>query len=87
MRLNPQLVLSHWREMGTTIFMVTHDLKEGFTLGTRLWVFDKLSTLKPELESVGAGDTYDLPIGRTIHTVQEVSMNESGSQQKKNQAA
>lgn len=30
-----------WQEQQLTIFMITHDLKEAFELGTRLWVFDK----------------------------------------------
>ena len=34
-----ELVLELWKEHKLTIFMVTHDLKEGFKLGTRLWVF------------------------------------------------
>ena len=37
-----QLVLKLWQEHQLTVFMVTHDLSEGFYLGTRLWVFDKL---------------------------------------------
>ena len=36
------LVLELWREYRLTIFMVTHDLKEGFHLGTRL---DRKSTV------------------------------------------
>ncbi|MCG8669589.1 MAG: ABC transporter ATP-binding protein [Pseudomonadales bacterium] len=59
-----ELVLNLWRETGTTIFMVTHDLKEGFYLGTRLWVFDKLRHDLHAPERFGAGVTYDLPIGR-----------------------
>ena len=37
-----ELALRLWRQHKLTVFMVTHDLKEGFYLGTRLWVFDKL---------------------------------------------
>lgn len=59
-----ELVLKLWRETGTTIFMVTHDLKEGFYLGTRLWVFDKLRHDKQAPGRFGAGVTYDLPIGQ-----------------------
>jgi NitT/TauT family transport system ATP-binding protein len=59
-----QLVLKLWRESRVTIFMVTHDLKEGFYLGTRLLVFDKLR-LDPQAPGrYGATITYDLPIGR-----------------------
>lgn len=58
-----ELVLKLWKESGTTIFMVTHDLKEGFYLGTRLWVFDKVRHDQHAKERYGATVTYDLPIG------------------------
>ena len=35
-----ELVLSLWCEHRLTVFMVTHDIQEGFKLGTRLLVFD-----------------------------------------------
>lgn len=59
-----ELVLRLWQEHGLTIFMVTHDLKEGFYLGTRLWVFDKLRNDPHAPGRYGAGITYDLPVGR-----------------------
>ena len=34
------LLLQLWGETRMTVFMVTHDLSEGFNLGTRLLVFD-----------------------------------------------
>lgn len=58
-----QLVLDLWREYKLTVFMITHDLKEGFYLGTRLWVFDKLRHDPQAPEAYGAGITYDLPVG------------------------
>lgn len=57
------LVLKLWREHKLTVFMVTHDLKEGFYLGTRLWVFDKLRIDSQAPGRYGAGITYDLPVG------------------------
>jgi NitT/TauT family transport system ATP-binding protein len=36
-----QLVTRLWSEYKLTVFMITHDIKEGFVLGTRLWVFDR----------------------------------------------
>ncbi|CAH2921395.1 MAG: Urea carboxylase-related ABC transporter, ATP-binding protein [uncultured Paraburkholderia sp.] len=36
-----ELLLNLWRESGLTIFMVTHDLKEGFALGSRVDVTDE----------------------------------------------
>lgn len=60
-----QLLLKLWKETGTTIFMVTHDLHEGFRLGTRLLVFDKVRRDPHDPEAYGATITYDLPIGKT----------------------
>ena len=59
-----QLVLSLWREHKLTVFMVTHDLKEGFSLGTRLWVFDKTRHDPQAPQAYGAHITYDLPIDK-----------------------
>jgi len=58
-----ELVLSLWREQKLTVFMVTHDIKEGFYLGTRLWVFDKTRHDPQAPEAYGATITYDLPVG------------------------
>ncbi|MGQ7843395.1 ABC transporter ATP-binding protein [Granulosicoccus sp. 3-233] len=58
-----ELVLELWREHQLTIFMVTHDLKEGFHLGTRLWVFDKPRIDPQAPGAYGATITYDLPVG------------------------
>lgn len=59
-----QLVLKLWEEHQLTVFMVTHDLSEGFYLGTRLWVFDKLRRDQQAPTAYGANITYDLPITR-----------------------
>ncbi|TPE47190.1 ABC transporter ATP-binding protein [Maribrevibacterium harenarium] len=59
------LILDVWRQHKLTIFMVTHDLKEGFYLGTRLWVFDKLRHDPHAPNAYGASITYDLPVGAT----------------------
>lgn len=53
-----------WQEQHLTIFMITHDLKEAFELGTRLWVFDKTRQDPQAPEAYGATITYDLPISR-----------------------
>ena len=58
------LVQRLWREHKLTIFMVTHDLKEGFYLGTRLWVFDKARQDPQAPNRYGASITYDLPVGK-----------------------
>ncbi len=62
-----ELILSLWREIGITIFMVTHDIKEGFYLGTRLWVFDKTRIDPHNPTRYGAHITYDIPVGQCEH--------------------
>jgi NitT/TauT family transport system ATP-binding protein len=42
--------------------MVTHDLSEGFTLGSRLLVFDKPRLDPHEPGAFGARVTYDIPL-------------------------
>jgi NitT/TauT family transport system ATP-binding protein len=59
-----QLVLGLWRRYRLTIFMITHDLKEGFYLGTRLWVFDKDRYDPQAPGAFGARITYDFPVGK-----------------------
>ncbi|WP_075186547.1 ABC transporter ATP-binding protein [Teredinibacter haidensis] len=58
-----KLVLTLWREHQLTIFMITHDIKEGFSLGTRLLVFDKDRYDPQAPNAFGAQITYDLPVG------------------------
>jgi NitT/TauT family transport system ATP-binding protein len=56
------LILKLWKENRMTIFMVSHDLSESFTLGTRLLTFDRLRTDPQAPERYGASVTYDLPL-------------------------
>ncbi|WP_440811066.1 ABC transporter ATP-binding protein [Pseudomonas syringae] len=56
------LLLDLWRETKLTVFMVTHDLSEGFNLGTRLLVFDKVRHDPHEPGAYGARITYDIPL-------------------------
>ncbi|SDR76177.1 NitT/TauT family transport system ATP-binding protein [Halopseudomonas xinjiangensis] len=56
------LLLELWKQTGLTVFMVTHDLSEGFTLGTRLLVFDKTRIDPQAPGAYGARITYDIPL-------------------------
>lgn len=57
-----QLILKLWAEHRMTIFMITHDLKESFELGTRVLVFDKVRHDPQAPERFGATITYNLPL-------------------------
>lgn len=56
------LLTALWQRLGLTVFMVTHDLHEGFALGTRLLVFDKPRWDPQDPTAYGATITYDLPL-------------------------
>ncbi|WP_460163451.1 ABC transporter ATP-binding protein [Pseudomonas sp. S2_F03] len=56
------LLLELWCETQLTVFMVTHDLSEGFSLGTRLLVFDKVRVDPHAPGAYGARITYDIPL-------------------------
>ena len=60
-----QLILELWRRTGVTVLMITHDLKEGFYLGTRLLVFDRPRHDPQAPGAYGARITYDIPLGQT----------------------
>ncbi len=57
-----ELVLGLWRKYQLTVFMVTHDLREGFHLGSRLWVFDKVRHDPHAPNRFGSTITFDLPL-------------------------
>ena len=57
-----EIILKLWEMNRMTIFMITHDLKESFQLGTRLLVFDKRRHDPQAPEAYGATVTYDLPL-------------------------
>lgn len=57
-----RLILTLWRQHKMNVFMVTHDLKEGFELGTRLLVFDKVRRDPQAPNAYGAGITYDIAL-------------------------
>ncbi len=57
-----ELILKLWNMNKMTIFMVTHDLKESFYLGTRLLVFDKVRFDPQAPDRYGATITYNIPL-------------------------
>ncbi|WP_420554225.1 ABC transporter ATP-binding protein [Neptuniibacter marinus] len=57
-----KLTHSLWEEQKLTVFMITHDLSEGFELGSRLWVFDKTRHDQQAPERFGANVTFDIPL-------------------------
>ncbi|HEX6591811.1 MAG TPA: ABC transporter ATP-binding protein [Moraxellaceae bacterium] len=57
-----ELMRKLWEEHRFTVFMVTHDIKEGFTLGTRMLVFDRVRVDAQAPDAYGATITYDLPL-------------------------
>ncbi len=64
-----EIILRLWQANRMTIFMITHDLKESFQLGTRLLVFDKRRHDPHAPERYGATVTYDIPLNRKKHTM------------------
>lgn len=56
------LITRLWREHGLTIVMVTHDIKEAFSLGTRVLTLDKRRHDPHAPHRYGAGVIYDLAL-------------------------
>ncbi len=59
-----KLVLELWQANDMIIFMISHDLSESFSLGTRLMTFDKRRHDPQAPEAYGASVTYDIPLQR-----------------------
>jgi NitT/TauT family transport system ATP-binding protein len=57
-----KLIIDLWKSYKLTVFMVTHDITEGFYLGTRLWGFDKIRHDSQAPQAFGSTITYDLSI-------------------------
>lgn len=70
------LVLQLWEETEMTVFLVTHDLAEGFKLGTRLLIFDKVRHDPQAPERFGATLTYDIALDRRTMSVSELPTTE-----------
>ena len=81
------LITGLWREFGLTIVMVTHDIKEAFSLGTRVLTLDKRRHDPHAPHRYGAGVIYDLALRKASSTDQadqesaealEAARNEAG---------
>ncbi|MCW4462949.1 ABC transporter ATP-binding protein [Sphingomonas sp. BT-65] len=56
------LITRLWRDYALTIIMVTHDIREAFTLGTRVLALDKRRHDPHAPHRFGATVVYDLPL-------------------------
>jgi NitT/TauT family transport system ATP-binding protein len=74
------LLLDLWRETGLTIFMVTHDLKEGFALGSRVLVFDKVRVDPQAPHAYGARITYNIPLDHSRASASSLHMAQAAVQ-------
>jgi NitT/TauT family transport system ATP-binding protein len=57
-----ELVIRLWRANRMTVFMITHDVREAFALGTRLLVFDKVREDPQSPERYGATIVHHIPL-------------------------
>ncbi len=58
------LITRLWRDYSLTVIMVTHDIKEAFSLGTRVLTLDKSRVDPHAPHRYGATVVYDLPLTR-----------------------
>ena len=56
------LITRLWRQYDLTVIMVTHDIREAFTLGTRVLALDKRRHDPHAPHRFGATAVYDLPL-------------------------
>jgi len=66
-----ELILDIWKKTRINVFMITHDLREGFYLGTRLWVFDKVRNDPQQPDAYGSCITYDISVGQVDKSIYE----------------
>ena len=60
------LIIRLWTDYALTVVMVTHDIREAFTLGTRVLTLDKRRHDPHAPHRFGATVVYDLPLTRKI---------------------
>lgn len=59
-----ELITRLWRQYSLTIIMVTHDIREAFTLGTRVLALDKRRHDPHAPHRYGATVVYDIPLDK-----------------------
>lgn len=59
-----ELISRLWRDYALTIIMVTHDIREAFTLGTRVLALDKRRHDPHAPHRYGATVVYDIPLDK-----------------------
>lgn len=59
-----KLITRLWNDYALTVIMVTHDLKEAFSLATRVLTLDKRRHDPHAPDRYGATVVFDLPLGR-----------------------
>lgn len=60
------LVTRLWRDYSLTVIMVTHDIREAFSLGTRVLTLDKRRHDPHAPHRFGATVVYDLPLDKRV---------------------
>jgi NitT/TauT family transport system ATP-binding protein len=73
-----ELIARIWQEEKITIFMVTHDLAEGFGLATRVLTFDKIRRDPQAPGAYGATITFDLPLDQVLSKRRKKSVRDPG---------
>ena len=73
------LINKLWRAYALTIIMVTHDIKEAFSLGTRVLAFDKRRHDPHAPHRFGATAVYDLALRKKLDSIEVESASEDMS--------
>ena len=80
------LITRLWRDYALTIIMVTHDIREAFTLGTRVLTLDKRRHDPHAPHRFGATAVYDLPLLRRTEPAASEDAAEENSPQNDEEA-
>ncbi|MFY7838551.1 MAG: ATP-binding cassette domain-containing protein [Novosphingobium sp.] len=65
------LITKLWRQYDLTVIMVTHDIREAFSLGTRVLALDKRRHDPHAPHRFGATAVYDLPLTKPAPVAEE----------------